>query len=461
MLTILGPQQSSFCDRLTRRSFLQIGGLALGGFGTLSLPQILRAEQAAPSRLGGSAAAHKSVINIFLSGGPPHQDLVDLKPEAPSEIRGEFHPIATNVPGIEICELLPQLARMTDKLAIIRSLVGSEGRHAAFQCQTGRRFANQIAGGWPSLGSHVSKLQGQVDPAVPACVGLAPKMITSTWADNGQPGFLGRAHAPFQPNAEGKADMVLNGANVDRLGSRKSLLTSFDTLRRDIDASGMLLGMDKFTEQAFGILTSSKLAEAIDLDREDPKLRDRYGRGSDKPAGYGDAGPLLNDYFLLARRLVEAGVRVVSLAYGRWDWHGKPHGTTFENAREHFPMLDLALSALIEDLERRDLLDTTTVLVWGEFGRTPKINPNAGRDHWPEVACAILAGGGLRTGQVIGSTDRQAARPKDRPVTFQEVFATLYHSLGIDVNTATVTDLAGRPQYLVDDGTQPIRELVS
>jgi hypothetical protein len=446
---------------LTRRSFLQIGGLALGGFGTLSLPQILRAEQAAPSRLGGSAAAHKSVINIFLSGGPPHQDLVDLKPEAPSEIRGEFHPIATNVPGIEICELLPQLARMTDKLAIIRSLVGSEGRHAAFQCQTGRRFANQIAGGWPSLGSHVSKLQGQVDPAVPACVGLAPKMITSTWADNGQPGFLGRAHAPFQPNAEGKADMVLNGANVDRLGSRKSLLTSFDTLRRDIDASGMLLGMDKFTEQAFGILTSSKLAEAIDLDREDPKLRDRYGRGSDKPAGYGDAGPLLNDYFLLARRLVEAGVRVVSLAYGRWDWHGKPHGTTFENAREHFPMLDLALSALIEDLERRDLLDTTTVLVWGEFGRTPKINPNAGRDHWPEVACAILAGGGLRTGQVIGSTDRQAARPKDRPVTFQEVFATLYHSLGIDVNTATVTDLAGRPQYLVDDGTQPIRELVS
>jgi hypothetical protein len=461
MLTILGPQQSGFCDRLTRRSFLQIGGLALGGFGTLSLPQILRAEQAAPSRLGGSAAAHKSVINIFLSGGPPHQDLVDLKPEAPSEIRGEFHPIATNVPGIEICELLPQLARMTDKLAIIRSLVGSEGRHAAFQCQTGRRFANQIAGGWPSLGSHVSKLQGQVDPAVPACVGLAPKMITSTWADNGQPGFLGRAHAPFQPNAEGKADMVLNGANVDRLGSRKSLLTSFDTLRRDIDASGMLLGMDKFTEQAFGILTSSKLAEAIDLDREDPKLRDRYGRGSDNPAGYGDAGPLLNDYFLLARRLVEAGVRVVSLAYGRWDWHGKPHGTTFENAREHFPMLDLALSALIEDLERRDLLNTTTVLVWGEFGRTPKINPNAGRDHWPEVACAILAGGGLRTGQVIGSTDRQAARPKDRPVTFQEVFATLYHSLGIDVNTATVTDLAGRPQYLVDDGTQPIRELVS
>jgi hypothetical protein len=456
MLTIVGPRQNGFCDRLDRRTFLQIGGLALGS-ASLSLPQLLRAEQAAAT--GQQPARHKAVINIFLSGGPPHQDLVDLKPDAPLEIRGEFLPVATNVPGIQICELLPKLAAMADKLAIIRSLVGSDGRHAAFQCQTGRRFANQIAGGWPSMGSQVSKLQGAVDPAVPPFVGLAPKMITSTWADPGQPGFLGPSHAPFLPNAEGKKDMVLNGVDTDRFGNRKSLLKNFDTLRRDVDASGMLKGMDKFTEQAFGILTSSKLAEAIDLEREDPKLRDRYGRGSDKPAGYGDAGPLNNDYFLLARRLVEAGVRVVTLAYGRWDWHGMPHGTNFSNAREHFPMLDIALSALIEDLERRDLLDTTTVLVWGEFGRTPKINPNGGRDHWPEVACAILAGGGLRTGQVIGSTNRNAEHAKDRPVTFQEVFATLYHSLGIDVNTATINDLAGRPQYVID-GVQPIRELV-
>ena len=456
MLTIVGPRQNGFCDRLDRRSFLQIGSLALGG-ATLSLPQLLQAEQAAAS--GQQSARHKAVINVFLSGGPPHQDLVDLKPDAPSEIRGEFLPVDTNVPGIQICELLPKLAAMTDKLAIIRSLVGSDGRHAAFQCQTGRRFANQIAGGWPSMGSFVSKLQGAVDPAVPPFVGLAPKMITSTWADPGQPGFLGPSHAPFLPNAEGKKDMVLNGVDTDRFGTRKSLLKNFDTLRRDVDASGMLKGMDKFTEQAFGILTSSKLAEAIDLEREDPKLRDRYGRGSDKPAGYGDAGPMNNDYFLLARRLVEAGARVVTLAYGRWDWHGMPHGTNFSNAREHFPMLDIGLSALIEDLERRDLLDTTTVLVWGEFGRTPKINPNGGRDHWPEVACAMLAGGGLRTGQVIGSTNRNAEHAKDRPVTFQEVFATLYHSLGIDVNTATINDLAGRPQYVID-GVQPIRELV-
>ena len=457
MLRIVGPRQNGFCDRIDRRTFLQIGSLALGG-ATLSLPQLLRAEQAAATN-GLKPTRHKSVINIFLSGGPPHQDLVDLKPEAPTEIRGEFLPIATNVSGIQICELLPNLAKMTDKLAIIRSLVGSDGRHAAFQCQTGRRFANQIAGGWPSMGSNVSKLQGSVDPAVPPFVGLAPKMLTSTWADPGQPGFLGPSHAPFLPNAEGKKDMVLNGVDSDRFGTRQSLLKNFDTLRRDVDASGMLRGMDKFTEQAFGILTSSKLAEAIDLEREDPVLRDRYGRGSDKPAGYGDAGPLNNDYFLLARRLVEAGVRVVTLAYGRWDWHGMPHGTNFSNAREHFPMLDIGLSALIEDLERRDLLDTTTVLVWGEFGRTPKINPVGGRDHWPEVACAVLAGGGLRTGQVIGSTNRNAEHAKDRPVTFQEVFATLYHSLGIDVNTATINDLSGRPQY-VTDGVLPIRELV-
>ena len=445
--------RSSHCEgTFGRRAFVRSGVAGLAG---LSLADLLRVE----AQAGTSASSPKSIIVLWLWGGASHMETFDLKPDAPSEIRGEFLPVATNVPGIQICELLPKLAAMTDKLAIIRSLVGSDGRHAAFQCQTGRRFANQIAGGWPSMGSFVSKLHGAVDPAVPPFVGLAPKMTTSTWADPGQPGFLGPSHAPFLPNAEGKKDMVLNGVDSDRFGTRKSLLKNFDTLRRDVDASGMLKGMDKFTEQAFGILTSSKLAEAIDLEREDPKLRDRYGRGSDKPAGYGDAGPLNNDYLLLARRLVEAGARVVTLAYGRWDWHGMPHGTNFSNAREHFPMLDIGLSALIEDLERRDLLDTTTVLVWGEFGRTPKINPVGGRDHWPEVACAILAGGGLRTGQVIGSTNRNAEHAKDRPVTFQEVFATLYHSLGIDVNTATINDLAGRPQYVID-GVQPIRELV-
>jgi hypothetical protein len=437
---------------MPRRSFLQVGALALGG---LSLPQLLRAE----SRSGDSHL-HKSVIMIFLSGGPPHQDMVDLKPDAPADVRGEFNPIHTKVPGIDICEHLPRLAAMMDRFAIIRSLVGSEGHHAAFQCVTGRTQQNQPGGGWPSFGSVVSKVQGSVNGAVPPFVGLSPKMKTSTWANPGQPGFLGNAHAPVKPNAEGIANMVLQGMTIDQFGERKTMMRAFDALRREIDADGSVTAADESTRRALDILTSSKLADALDLTQEDPRLRDRYGRGSPEPAGYGDAGPLLNDYFLAARRLVEAGARVVTLAYGRWDWHGKPHGTTFENARHHLPMLDRGLTALVEDLHDRGLDEDVSVVVWGEFGRTPKINKEAGRDHWPQVACALLAGGGMRTGQVIGSTNRLGETAKDRPVHFQEVFATLYHNLGIDLTATTVKDLQGRPHYLVDDGMEPVRELV-
>lgn len=450
MLTILGDRLR-FCDGLSRRNFLAIGGLALGG---LSLADILRAEAHA-----GRHSPPKAVIMIFLSGGPPHQDMFDLKTEAPLEIRGEFQPIPTKVPGIEICEHLPRMAAMMDKLVPIRSIVGSEGHHAAFQCMTGRTHDGQPQGGWPSLGSAVSKLQGPTNRSVPPFVGLSPKMKTATWADPGQPGYLGIGHAPFKPSADCQADMVLNGVSLDRFADRQTLLSEFDRFRREADAAGLIGGLDAFQQQAFGILTSSKLAEALDLEREDPKLRDRYGRGSPEPAGYGDAGPLLNDYFLTARRLVEAGVRCVTLAYGRWDWHGRPYGTTFENARDHLPMLDLGVTALVDDLHARGLDKDVSVVVWGEFGRTPKINPEGGRDHWPPVSCALLACGGMRTGQVIGSTNRLGEHAKDRPVTFPEVFATLYHNLGIDAAATTLNDLAGRPQYLVDHA-QPIRELV-
>jgi len=440
-----------FCDGLSRRDFLRVGGLGLGG---LTLPQLLAAEAKA-----GTSNSRKSVIMIFLSGGPPHQDMVDLKPDAPAEIRGEFEPIDTNVPGIQICEQLPRLAGMTDKLAIIRSIVGAEGRHAGFQCLTGRSSRNQPQGGWPSFGSTVSKVCGGTSPSIPPFVSLVPKMKGAGWSDPGQPGFLGIGHSAFRPTGECLSDMVLNGVTVDRLQDRQSLLTNFDRFRREADASGAMAGLDRFNEQALGILTSSKLAEALDLEREDRAVRDRYGYGSPEPAGYGDAGPLLNTYFLSARRLIEAGVRCVTLAYGRWDWHGRPYGTTFENSRHHMPMLDQGLTALLEDLYARGMDKDVTVVVWGEFGRTPKINANGGRDHWPNVSCAMLSGGGLRTGQVIGATDRLAGEAVDRPVTFSEVFATLYQRLGIDVGTTTVRDLAGRPQYLVDDA-QPIRELI-
>jgi uncharacterized protein (DUF1501 family) len=451
MLTILGQRQR-FCDRQSRRSFLKIGGLALGG---LSLPQILRAEAQS-----GSSGSHKAVIMIFLSGGPPHQDMVDLKPDAPAEFRGEFNPIRTSVPGIDICEHLPRLAAAMNRFAVIRSVVGSEGHHAAFQCTTGRAQIRQPAGGWPSLGSVVSRLQGATHPTVPPFVGLSPRMRTMGWANAGPPGFLGVGHAPFKPNANGMADMVLQGANLEQLGDRRTLLAGFDRLRRDIaENSESLQGADRFTQQALAMLTSSRVAEALDLEREDSRLRDRYGRGSSEPAGYGDAGPLLNDYFLVARRLVEAGVRCVTLAYGRWDWHGRPHGTTFENARHHFPMLDLGLTTLVEDLHQRGLDRDVSVIVWGEFGRTPRINREGGRDHWPNVSCALLAGGGMRTGQVLGSTTRWGEEPHTRPVHFRDVFATFYERLGIDVATTQFNDLSGRPHYLVGNH-RPVAELV-
>jgi len=422
--------------------------------GGLALPQLLQAQ-------GDAGRSHKAVIMVFLSGGPPHQDMYDLKPEAPVEIRGEFNPISTAVTGIQICEHLPELAKRMDRLSIIRSLVGAEGRHDAFQCLTGWPTKGQPAGGWPSLGSVISKQRGTVHPGVPPFVSLTPRMRTSTWANPGPPGFLGMAHAPFQPNADGKENLILQGIDVDQLNDRTQLLSGLDAFRRKADDIVELQGVDSFTEQAIGILTSSRIAEALDLDREDSKLRDRYGRGSDSPAGYGDAGPLNADYLLAARRLVEAGARVVTLAYGRWDWHGRPHGTNFENARDHLPALDQSVTALLDDLHERGLDQDVSVIVWGEFGRTPRVNPKGGRDHWPKVASALMFGGGMRSGQVIGSTNRFAEHAEDRPVHFQEVFATLYRNMRIDVNNATVNDLHGRPRYLVDHNKyQPLPELV-
>lgn len=441
---------SPFCDGLSRRTMLKAGALAMGG---LSLPQLLAVEEATGRK------SQKSIIMVFLSGGPPHQDMFDLKMDAPVEIRGEFKPIPTNVPGLDICEHLPLLAQRMDRLAVIRTLVGSVGRHDAFQCVTGHGPLNQPPGGWPSLGSAVSKLQGATESGMLPFVGLAPRMKNRPWGDPGQPGFAGQAHAPFCPNAE-QAQFGLNGLSLDQLHNRKALLDSIDRLNRQADKSGALEGLAKNYQNAFGLLTSSKLLDALDLEQEDPRVRDWYGRGAPENAGYGDAGPLMNDYLLAARRLVEAGVRVVTLAYGRWDWHGRPHGTNFENARDHFPIFDQGLSALLDDLHARGMDKDVTVVVWGEFGRTPVINKNGGRDHWPQVGCAMLAGGGLRTGQVIGATNKLGEHPVERPVHFQEVFATLYQSIGIDPATATLPDQGGRPTYLVDSMYSPLPELV-
>jgi Protein of unknown function (DUF1501) len=445
LLTIYDGYSEGFCDRIRRRNFLTLGALGLGG---LSMPQLLRAESAA--KIGNS---NKSVIMIYMPGGPPHQDMYDIKTDAPSEIRGEFRPISTNVAGIQICEHLPRLAKLADKLVFIRSMVGAKDRHESFQCMTGRLNDRNPPGGWPEFGSVVSKLQGTPDPTLASYVNLSPKMRHTPY-NFGRSSFLGVGHSPFMPLGSIKDDMVLNGISTDRLSDRKTLLAKVDQFRRSVDAKGAMDGIDAFQQRAFDILISGQMLNALDLSKEEPRVRERYGKGTEKEQG--DAAPRLNEQFLLARRLVEAGVRVVTLSYSFWDWHG----ANFSRAKENLPDFDQALSALIEDLDQRGMLKDTSVVAWGEFGRTPKINKDAGRDHWPNVSCALLAGGGMRTGQIIGATDRQGGEAVSRPVTFPEVFATLYHNLGLNAAESTVVDFSGRPHYLVDDNIQPMRELI-
>jgi hypothetical protein len=382
--------------------------------------------------------------------------MYDLKVNAPKEIRGSFQPIHTNVPGIDICEHMPRLAQSMDKFAIIRSLYGGPDQHASDLCLSGYPIGPKgRQDNHPSLGSAVAKLQGPVDQAVPPFVGLTTSTRHAPYSNPGLPGFLGQAYAPFQPDGEGMANMRLNGVTLDQLHDRQTLLAGFDSFRKQAEGSSTYQGVDSFTRKAFDVLASSRLVEALDLEREDPKVRDLYGRGSAAPAFGEDAGPHWMDQFLMARRLVEAGVRVVTLSFGSWD----RHGGNFERLPEQLGKLDMAITALVGDLHTRGLDQDVSVIAWGEFGRTPRINPGGGRDHWPQASCALLAGGGMKMGQVIGSTNRLGEVPHDRPIHYQEVFATLYRQLGIDVSTATIPDPNGRPQYLLDR-REPIRELV-
>jgi Protein of unknown function (DUF1501) len=469
MLDIAGLK-SSYCDRVSRRNCLRIGGLALGG---LALPEILRAEAANNVR-----KTARGIIMVLLPGGPTHLDTLDLKPDAPAEIRGEFRPIATTVPGLDICELLPRLAAVAHKLTVIRSLVGFRDDHNTHWCSTGWEshppmeaspiVAGYPPGDWPSIGSILSRQLGARVPGVPPCVDLTPidpdaRFILRT--PPGQPGYLGAAHAGFEVNAVDRRNIRLNGIDLSRLSDRQALLSAFDQFRRKVDQAASLDGLDEFHRQAVEVLRSPRLAEALDLSLEEPVCRARYGLDRAYPSER--QGKTLLDQFLLARRVIEAGARCVTLAFCRWpfgrmlrgDYNWDWHKDLFQEARGALPLLDLWLSALIEDLDERGLLDDVAVVVWGEFGRTPKINANAGRDHWPAVASALVAGGGLRAGQVLGATSRWGEQVQNRPIHFRDVFATLYDRLGIDVATTQFTDLAGRPQYLVGDH-RPLPELL-
>jgi Protein of unknown function (DUF1501) len=449
MLTIFG-RKSVYCDGIGRRSFLKIGGLSMGAVGGINLANLMRAEGAA-----AVSGSNKSVINIFLGGGPPHQDMWDIKSEAPREIRGEFSAIDTAVPGIRIGECFPKLAAIMDRLVVIRSVVGCSGAHDAHQCLTGWERRNiESIGGRPSIGAVLSKVYGPKDPGIPPIVALAEKTRHVPWSEPGGPGFLGAGYQAFRPSGQGMEDLTLNGVTLERLQDRHSLLQGLDTLKRNADATGTMKGMDAFTEAAFGVLTSNRLADALDISKEPDEVRERYGDG--KPYKYQyDGAPTCNEHILLARRLVEAGVRSVTLSFGRWDSHGQ----NFDLVRDHGGKLDQAVSALVLDLEERGMLNDVTVLVWGEFGRTPRINANAGRDHWPQLSCALLAGGGMKLGQAIGESNRLGEHAISRPVNVQEVIATAYHNLGIDVMNTTIADPTGRPQFLLDV-REPIRELV-
>lgn len=424
---------------LSRRSFLSVGGL-----GILSMPQILQAQ-----KINGTS--HKAVINIFLGGGPPHQDMWDIKTEAPAEIRGPFKPIPTSVAGLQIGECFPEIASIFDKFTAIRSVVGSDGSHDGHQCVTGWSRKDMVSGtSYPAIGACASKILGSVDPAVPVAVGLADPTSHAPWSEAGGAGYLGDTHKPFKPNGEMMEDLKLN-LEVERFKNRKDLLNGFASLNKTIDQA---VNVDTFTEEAFGVLTSSSLVDALDLSKEDPKIREMYGDGKPFKFQY-DGAPTVNEHVLMARRLVEAGARSVTLSYGRWD----SHGSNFDLVRDHGGKLDQCVSALVKDLDQRGMLDDTLVVVWGEFGRTPKINPKGGRDHWPQVSCALLAGGGFNHGQMIGSTNRLGEVPETRPVHIQEICATMYRALGIDTMSTTLLDNTGRPQYLLDH-RQPLQELV-
>jgi hypothetical protein len=442
MLTLHGPGHR-YCDGISRRSFLKIGGLAMGGLG---LPDVLRAEA-----LAGAGRSHKAVIMVYLSGGLAHQDTFDLKPNAPEGIRGEFRPIATRVPGIEIGELLPRIAASMDKLAVIRSLVGLRDEHSSFQSITGFPMDLSQREGKPHFGSVISRVQGPKDPVVPPFIDLFPTMQHRPYNSPG-PGLLGQAYSPAKMTGEDLALLRQTSVSAERFATRRGLLSHFDRFRSAVDAAPMD-GMDSFYRRAFDVLASDKVAKALDVEREDPRLRDRYGRGSSKHLG--DGAPMWNDQLLIARRLVEAGARCVTVAYGFWDTHGQ----NFSHLKQHLPLFDQGISALVEDIHARGLDKDVTVVVWGEFGRTPKINKDAGRDHWARVNSALLAGGGLRVGQVIGSTDPMGGSAASSPIHYHDVLATIYHNLGIDPH-AFISDRTGRPVSILPSTAEPIRQLI-
>jgi hypothetical protein len=445
MLDIFGDRYGS-CDGLSRRNFLRVGALGLGG---LTLPDLLRAQAQGASRTGKSPSS-KAVIQVVLSGGPSHMETYDPKPEAPTGYRTDVKAMATCVPGISVSELMPGTARAMDKMAILRSLTHETSDHFAglhwiltgFTSTQQQQNQNER----PSIGSIVAKLKGANGSGVPPYVGMSEGAIFGGLFQGGS--YLGPGYNPFNLNGDPTGDMKVRnleppkGLTLDRLEDRKALLARLDTINRHRDLSGTMDGLDKFTTQAYEMVTGPNARQALDLSREDPRLRDKYGRTR------------IGQSCLLARRLVESGVTFVTIAEGNWDHHA----TVAQMCRQQVPPLDAAVTSLVEDLYDRGLADSVLVVVWGEFGRTPRLNGAGGRDHWPGSMSAMLAGGGLRMGQVIGATNRKGEQPTERPLRPEDVIRTVYHVLGVDPHHEFPNE-SGRPMAVMNQG-RAIAELV-
>jgi hypothetical protein len=448
---------------MERRSFLKAGLLGMAG---LSLADLLRFESRAAAA-GKSPSRENSVIILWMRGGPSQHETWDPKPEAPVEFRGAFGSMPTSVPGIHICDLLPMSAKIMDKWSIIRSLYHNDAGHSSGDqiCFTGYPAApNPPPDGpgnvYPSCGSIVARQLQQKNPKLPAYV-MIPRIVPGTGA-----AFLGNAFNPFETIADPARDGPFKipnfalpaGVSLQRLEDRRTLLTGFDTLRREVDQGGQIQAMDQFQQKAWDMVAGKDAREAFDLDAEPAAVRERYGFIPEFKAPTPDrcGVPAWSQRLLLARRLVEAGVRLVTVDVRWWDTHVQG----FDTMRNGFlPRWDRAYSALIDDLHQRGMLDSTMVIAWGEFGRTPKVNSNAGRDHWPNVFSAAVAGGGIKGGRVVGASDAKGAEPAESPRTPQDVLATMYRHLGIDT-AAQYNDHSGRPIPVLPSGS-PIEELFS
>ena len=441
------PSPRDLINVRSRRWFLQSGLSALGGF---SLSQLM-SLQAASGANTASGSGKKSVILFWLSGGPSHIDMWDPKPDAPSEIRGPYATIQTKIPGVNFSEHLPLQASIADKLSIIRSVDCSSSNHTPITMQAGNPLARRTndgkdGGGYPSMGSVAAKFRGANDADLPPYVGLADSWTSDVW----EAGHMGSDFAPVKGNELKGRFAMPPGIEVNRLQDRNSIRRQLDHFGRNIDNNQTLDRSDRFAQQAYDLVLSGKVQKAFNIDEESAETKAAYGPES------------IAQKALLARRLVEAGVTyvLVSGAWGYFDHHG-------DNVRWKgiekgltplLPRVDRTLYALVNDLEARGLLDDTLVLMMGEFGRSPVINKEAGRDHWTNVMSMVAAGGGLTHGQVIGSTDRRGGAIESNPVRPQDLAATTFRHLGIDLNSHWVNN-QGRPVPIVAEGGRPIPEL--